>query len=208
MNSKTIGVIALAAVVSLGIGFAIGTSLNKPGINVDSNNSNIPVSDLSEKSVEELGVQLSDIMLPKEEYDKLGGAILQSGMGLFMAQAQGAGLTVDEKATEELKKRIDEKYTRKYFTDQNAVSMKELNKEDLVAILSFYNTTAGQKFLKLSPQIIESTMTAVQNDLQQWLPATVTEVIGKLKTGGTNGSAPAQGNNEAPVEAPKEGSKG
>ncbi len=204
-GSKTIGVVSLAAIVSLGVGFAIGSSVSKGSSSaLDSNNNTAPlIKSLSEKKLEDLGVQLSDIMLPKEEYDKLGGAILQSAMGLFMAQAQGAGITVDEKAGNELKTRIDAKYTRKYFTDMNAVSMKELTKEDLVAILAFYGTSSGGKFLKLSPKIIEATMTSVQTDLSQWLPATVTEVIAKLKGGSAPAAAPVDGavpGDQKPVE--------
>jgi hypothetical protein len=195
-SSSTVGIVSLAAIVSLGVGFGIGFSMNKSSsAGLDGNNNTAPMAkELSEKSIEDLGVQLSDIMLPKEEYDKLGGAILQSAMGLFMAQAQGAGITVDEKAGNELKTRIDTKYTRKYFTDMNAVSMKELTKDDLVAILAFYGTSSGGKFLKLSPKIIEATMTSVQNDLSQWLPVTVNEVIAKLK-----------GNGKAPEAAPSDG---
>lgn len=201
---KTVGVVSLAAAVSLGIGFAVGSSMNK-GISgkLDGNNNSAPIiSGLKDKNLDELGVQLSDIMLPKDEYDKLGGAILQSAMGLFMAQAQGAGISVDEKATEELKKKIDDKYTRKYFTDINAVSMKELSKEDLISILSFYATDAGQKFLKLSPEIIQKTMNTVQTDLSQWLPVAVNEVVAKLKNGGKEPNAVPSGSAPSGSEGP------
>lgn len=201
---KTVGVVSLAAAVSLGIGFAIGSSMNK-GMSgsLDGNNNSAPiVSGLKDKNVEELGGQLSDIMLPQEEYDKLNGAILQSAMGLFMAQAQGAGITVDEKASDELKKRVDGKYSRKYFTDINTGSMKELSRDDLIAILSFYATSAGQKFLKLSPEIIQKTMSTVQADLSQWLPTAVTEVVTQLKTGGKAPEGAPGSDKAAPSEKP------
>ncbi|MCA9508039.1 MAG: DUF2059 domain-containing protein, partial [Myxococcales bacterium] len=152
MNTgKFVGIISLAALVSLGIGFAIGSSMCKRGTNAPN------MSDLENKNVDELNVMLSDVMLPQDEFDKLSSAILQSAMGLFMAQAQGAGINVGDTATNELKNKIEAKYSRKYFSDINAESMKDLSKEELVAILSFYGTDAGQKFLKLSPEIIQKT---------------------------------------------------
>jgi hypothetical protein len=143
--------------------------------------------DLENKSQEELTMSLSKIMLPDEEYNKLSDAIYQTALSLLMAQAQAAGIEVTEAAQQELKDNIAQKYSRQYFADINANSMKDLSKADLVNILAFYNTEAGRKFLTQSPKIIEGTMAAVQNDLSQWLPTTVETMVNKLK--GTNAPA-------------------
>jgi hypothetical protein len=82
--------------------------------------------------------------------------------------------------------------------------MKDLSKEELIAIISFYNTESGQKFLKLSPKIIQTTMQAVQADLSSWLPTTVDNLVAKLKGGNDKDK------NEAPKdlkEAPKDDAK-
>lgn len=189
MNSKTVTVVSISAIIALGIGIAIGTSLNQKGIlggtAGDGNNNFAPegLGNIAELPVEELGSKLSNIMLPEEEFTRLEAAILQTGMGLFMAQAQQAGVTVTDEAQADLKKSISEKYSRKYFSDMNAGSMQELSKPDLISIISFYNTEAGQKFLKLSPKIIQTTMTAVQSDLSAWLPKTIEALVVKLKGG-------------------------
>lgn len=191
-NKKTSIIIAVALVASLGIGIAVGSTLKGKGFNLvgggDHNNNAIPVpvvdGNLANKSVEELSEQLSLVMLPEEEFLKLEAAIYQTGMGLLMAQAQGAGVPVSEENQAEFKKNIGEKYSRKYFSDMNATSMKELTKADLVSILSYYNTESGQKFLKLSPKIIQATMQAVQADLSSWLPKTVDAFVAKIKDGG------------------------
>lgn len=174
---KTIGVVSLTAIVSLGLGGLIGANLKNSQAFTLTNTA------WSNKSLDELSASLSDVMLPEDEYNKLGDAIFQSAMGLFMAQAQSAGIAVNETAEGELKKSIDAKYSRKFFTDMNASSMKELSHEDLVAILGFYHTESGQKFLKLSPKIIENTMTSIQADLSKWLPTAVDTVVAKLKAG-------------------------
>lgn len=204
MNSKMIGLI-VAVVVSVAVGFGIATFMNSQKIALDKNNNSGPVfQSYSAMDMEQLTTELSNIMLPEDEYNKLGSAILQSAMGLFMAQAQGAGISIDDKAQDELKSRIDNKYSRRYFTEMNANSMKELSKEDLIGILSFYSTEAGQKFLVLSPKIIESTMMAVQNDLSQWLPVTVNEVVAKIKEGGSQPSNAEQPAGEGIKEEPKQ----
>lgn len=200
-NKKMITAISITLVASLGVGIAIGSLLNGKGTPFtsggDHNNNAVPVPlkdiNWNEKSPEDLTVSLSEVMLPEDEFLKLEAAILQTAMGLLMAQAQGAGITVGDDAQQELKKSIDEKYSRKYFSDMNANSMKELTKPELITVLSFYNTEAGQKFLKLSPKIIQTTMTAVQADLSAWLPKTVDAMVAKLK-GGNNGG---QKNDEA-----------
>lgn len=172
---KTVGIVSLTAIVALGLGGIIGVKL-KNGPSFSS------ATALNTKSLDELSASLSDIMLPEDEYNKLGDAIFQSAMGLFMAQAQSSGITVNEAAESELKKSINAKYSRKFFTDMNASSMKELSLEDLVAIIGFYHTESGQKFLKLSPKIIENTMTSIQTDLSKWLPTAVDSVVAKLKS--------------------------
>lgn len=185
-SKKTVTVVSVAIIFAMGLGIAIGTRIKGKG-NINDNNNAVPVSgadgNLNELSLEELSAKLSNFMLPEEEFSKLGGAIFQTAMGLFMAQAQQAGIEVTDVAQQELKKSIDEKYSRKYFADMNASSMKELTKEELAAIIAFYNTEAGVKFLKLSPKIIQSTMSAVQADLSQWLPKTVDALVLKFKTG-------------------------
>jgi hypothetical protein len=191
VSTKDISIALVCAIIAGGAGFFIGSQNKKV---------KEPLSDLAElprenapsalehdewekKTLEELSSSLSTIMLPDEEYSKLGDAIYQTALNLLMAQAQAADLEVSVAAEEELKDSINKKYSRQYFADMNALSMKELSKSDLVAILSFYNTEAGKKFLTLSPKIIESTMTSVQTDLSQWLPTTVDNVLNKLKTG-------------------------
>ena len=180
ISKKTVTVVSIAIVFAMGLGIAIGTTIKNKGIGISGK---APGTDLAldTLSPEELRGKLSDVMLPEEEFTKLSGAIFQTAMGLFMAQAQQAGIEVNETAQQELKKSIEDKYSRKYFADMNANSMSELTKPDLVGIISFYNTEAGQKFLKLSPKIIQSTMQTVQADLTQWLPKTVDALVTKFK---------------------------
>jgi hypothetical protein len=190
-NKKTIAVVSITTIFAFGLGIAVGNIINAEngfeilGIgNILGAKNNSLVSqnlNLQDNTVEELGVKLSEVMLPEDEFLKLESAIFQTAMGLFMAQAHSAGITVTENAQNELKKNIDEKYSRKYFSDMNSDSMKEMSKQDLISILSFYDTESGQKFLELSPKIIQSTMSAVQADLSQWLPKTVDELVAKLK---------------------------
>lgn len=203
-NNKTGLVVTIAAVIALGVGIAIGMTLKKsPTVAGGADTQNY-----SDKSVEELSAKLSELMLPEEEFVKLEEAIYQTGMGLFMAQAQSAGVTVPESAQQELKKSINEKYSRKYFADINAESMKDLGQPELVLILNFYSTEAGRKFLALSPKIIQQTMKVVQQDLSAWLPKTVDAMVAKLKGGE---AAPAEPKDElpknelkAPEDAPKD----
>lgn len=190
-NKKTLTVVSISAIFALGLGIAIGTSIKGSKSIGDGNNNSAENNDpnLADKSPEELKAKLSELMLPEDEYVKLDSAITQTGVGLFMAQAQGAGVTVTEEAQQELKKTLSEKYSRKYFSDMNVSSM-DFTKEELGTILGFYNTTAGKKFLEQSPKIIQTTMQNVQNDLKENLPKTVDALVAKLK-----GGAPA---NEAP----------
>lgn len=179
-SKKTTVVVSLSVICALAVGIFIGTKLNKGPSIADASGKH---EDWSALSVDELGAKLSEVMLPEDEFVKLEGAIFQTAMGLMMAQAQGAGITVTDDIQKELKDSINEKYSRKYFADMNASSMKELSKDDLILILGFYHTTAGQKFLELSPKIIQTTMAAVQADLSAWLPKTVDALVTKLKTG-------------------------
>lgn len=185
-SKKTTVVVSVSVVLALVLGVFIGTKLNckTSGTAVAEGG-----QDWSALSVEDLGSKLSEVMLPEDEFVKLEGAIFQTAMGLMMAQAQGAGITVNDDAQKELKDSINEKYSRKYFADMNASSMKELSKEDLILILNFYHTAAGQKFLELSPKIIQTTMSAVQADLSKWLPETVGALVAKLKGGNKEGAA-------------------
>lgn len=185
MNSskKTTVVVSVSVVLALLVGVFIGTKLNCKSSTVALGDGAQKHEDWSALSVEDLGSKLSEVMLPEEEFVKLEAAIFQTAMGLMMAQAQGAGITVNDEAQKELKESINQKYSRKYFADMNASSMKELSKEDLILILGFYHTTAGQKFLELSPKIIQTTMSAVQTDLSAWLPKTVDALVAKLKGG-------------------------
>ncbi len=201
MESKKTGtVVSIAVIVSLGIGIAIGTMIKKCD-STSTAGGTVTDAKLNDLSVEELRIKLSEVMLPADEFEKLSGAIYQTGMGLFMSQAQQAGIEVNEAAQQELKKSIEEKYSRKYFADMNANSMTELTKPELVSVISFYNTESGQKFLKMSPKIIQTTMSAVQADLTQWLPKTVDDLVAKLKNGG---NAPAVEGKPESVPAGKE----
>lgn len=69
----------------------------------------------------------------------------------------------------------------------NASSMKELTKDELISVIRFYNTEAGQKFLRESPKIIKATMAAVQADLAAWLPKTVGELVANPNGGNVPG---------------------
>jgi hypothetical protein len=186
-SKQTITVVSVAVVFALGIGVAIGFSMRGKGLlssGDKNNNTAIPVlEELTDKSIEELSQKLSEVMLPENEFNKLESAIFQAGMGLFMAQSQAAGLTVNDEMQAKLKKVINDKYNRKYFSDMNAGSMTDLSKEDLIAVISFYHTTAGQKFLEMSPKIIQTTMSNVQADLSAWLPKTVEALVAELKGG-------------------------
>lgn len=200
-SKKTTAMVSVSVVLALLVGVFIGTKLNcKSGTAAAGSAKH---EDWSKLSVEELGSKLSEVMLPEEEFVKLEAAIFQTAMGLMMAQAQGAGINVSDEAQKELKDSINEKYSRKYFADMNASSMKELSKEDLMLILDFYHTTAGQKFLELSPKIIQTTMSAVQADLSAWLPKTVDALVAKLKSGkGAEEQKPESGNAELPKADP------
>lgn len=187
-NKNTPLFISAVFVVALGLGVALGFWFQgKSSLNVGKLNDPalVPIKDVNweEQSLEQLGESLSLVMLPEDEFLKLQAAIFQTGMGLFMAQAQGAGVTVTDASQQELKKAIEDKYTRKYFADLNAGSMKELSKPEFISVLSFYNTEAGQKFLRLSPKIIQATMTEVQKDLGSWLTKTVETLVAKGKGG-------------------------
>jgi hypothetical protein len=189
-NKKTLTVVSISVIFALGIGVAIGSTLNKKGGwsgAGDKNNTNSMAEDLSDKSVEELGEKLSEFMLPENEFSKLQAAIMQAGLGLFMSQAQTAGISINEDMQKELKEAIDKKYDRKYFSGLNAESMKEINKDELISIIGFYHTEAGKKFLEMSPKIIQETMTKVQTNLSEWLPKTVEAMVTKFKDGGDKG---------------------
>jgi hypothetical protein len=192
MATKNLGIIILSVVLAGALGYYVGSrNQNKtPPLGHLSDEKALPVAteasptaaDLENKSQEELTMSLSKIMLPDDEYNKLSDAIYQTALNLLMAQSQAAGLEVSEATQQELKDSINKKYSRQYFADINSNSMKDLSKADLVSILSFYNTEPGQKFLTLSPKIIEGTMASVQNDLSQWLPSTVEAMVNKLKS--------------------------
>lgn len=196
MNNKNIGITVLSVILAGALGFYVGSRPKEksPPLldlahektpepdNLAGANAPLGAGDFANKTPEELTMSLSKIMLPDEEYTKLGDAIYQTALSLLLSQAQASGVEVSELVQQELKDTIAKKYSRQYFADINASSMKELSKEDLVAILSFYNTNAGQKFLTLSPKIIENTMASVQTDLSQWLPSTVDAILAKIKT--------------------------
>lgn len=210
MATKNLGIIILSVVLAGALGFYVGSrqkAKNPPLSHLT--DEKVPATgteavpagqgaiepvvskaELESKTQEELTMSLSKIMLPDDEYNKLSDAIYQTALSLLMAQSQAAGLEVSEATQQELKDSIAKKYSRQYFADINASSMKELTKADLVNILSFYNTEPGQKFLTLSPKIIESTMTSVQSDLSQWLPATVDAIVTKLKSNNTPPAKP------------------
>jgi hypothetical protein len=187
-SKKTITTVSITLIFALGLGVVIGLSI-KSGFqfsrSANQHNNAVPLENINweDKSAEELSTKLSEMMLPEDEFLKLEAAIFQTAMGLFMAQSQAAGINVTDTSQQELKKSIDDKYSRKYFSDMNASSMKELSKPELVSVLMFYNTEAGQKFLKLSPKVIQTTMKLVQEDLSSWLPKTVDALVTKLKDG-------------------------
>ncbi|HXW53916.1 MAG TPA: DUF2059 domain-containing protein [Myxococcota bacterium] len=198
-SKKLITVVCITLVASLAIGIAIGTSLKNKGMpfsgNSDDNNNAVPVPikdvNWNDKSQEELGSSLSEVMLPEDEFTNLQKAIFQTAMGLFTAQAQSAGINVSDESQQELKKTIEDRYSRKYFSDLNADSMKDLSKPELITILSFYNTEAGVKFLKLSPKMVNATMHTLQQDLSSWVPTAVDAQMAKLK-GGTGSKNPSE----------------
>lgn len=214
VSKQTISVATISVILAGGLGFAIGSSMKSKGsppldIENEHPNGGLAADQQQQqqqqppaqqqgptawdgKSVDELTTSLSEIMLPEEEYNKLGDAIYQTAMGLLMAQAQNSGIEVTQATEQELKNSIEKKYSRQFFASQNAGAMKELSKDELVSILSFYNTPAGAKFLKLSPKIIEGTMSSTQTDLQQWLPSTVEALVSKLR--GNKGGSGAGGN--------------
>jgi hypothetical protein len=210
VSSKNITITLLSALVAAIIGYYAGSSQkpkSPPLVNLEEQEKvpeeaapkgpdNLPQAQVAQrvaghenwdnKSQDELTLSLSKIMLPDDEYNKLGDAIYQTAANLLMSQAQSSGVEVTEATQLELKDSINKKYSRQYFADINASSMKELSKPELVSILSFYSTEAGQKFLTLSPKIIEATMASVQQDLSQWLPSTVDAMLTKLKGGAPN----------------------
>jgi hypothetical protein len=181
-NKKTVTAVSIASILALGVGFAVGSYVKGKSCGakdpVSAENAN-----LENESLEALSAKLSRIMLPEEEFSKFNTAIYQTAMGLFMTQAQQAGVQVSESAQQELKKAVDEKYSRDYFAGLNAKSMQALTKEHIAAIIRFYGTEAGKIFLTASPTIIQETMTTVQTDLTQWLPKTVEALVMKLKGG-------------------------
>lgn len=223
VSKKDISVATISVILAGGLGFAIGFSMkNKNGPPLDIENEHpqgglaveqhqqqqqpsqgAGPSAFDNKSIDELTASLSEVMLPEEEYSKLGDAIYQTAMGLLMAQAQNSGIEVTQATEQELKSSIEKKYSRQFFASQNAEAMKELSKEELVAILSFYNTPTGSKFLKLSPKIIEGTMTSTQTDLQQWLPSTVEALVSKLR--GNKGGSGGPGAQPNPQHMPPPG---
>ena len=185
-NNKTnMTVVVISAVCALGIGVAIGSSLGGKGFFGDKSKpvAGVVDKDLPNKTDEELRHKLSEFMLPENEFGKLETAILQAGMGLFMAQAQQAGIAIDDAGREKLKTKLGEKYSRDYFAKLNADSMKEMNKDDLLSVIGFYSTDSGKKFLEMSPKIIQTTMTTVQQDLGVYLPKAVEELVVELKGG-------------------------
>jgi|GEM_PF-1740259 len=186
-SKRMITVVSITLVVSLAIGIAIGNSLGKGKMSSSDNNNNgvavLKDVNWNEKTPEELGASLSEVMLPEDEFTNLQDAIYKTGVGLLMAQAQSAGITATDQAQQELKKSVEEKYSRKYFSETNAGSLQELSKPELITVLSFYNTEAGQKFLKLSPKMIKETMSKVQADLSAWLPKEIDTIVAKLKGG-------------------------
>lgn len=181
-SNKTTAVVSISVIFALAVGVFIGTKLNLKGKGISSAEGS---ENWEALSPEELGSKLSEVMLPEEEFKKLEAAIFQTGMGLMAAQAQGAGVSINDEVQKELKDSITEKYSREFFAGHmRDGSMKELDKDALILVLNFYHTPAGQKFLELSPKIIQATMSAVQTDLSSWLPKTVDALVSKLKNGG------------------------
>jgi hypothetical protein len=144
-------------------------------------------------SDEDLANKLSSVMLPDDEYNRLMDAIHQTLMGLVLAQIEDSGLEVGKDVEDEIKAEIQAKFSREYFTKLNTQSMQEIPKTDLAAILRFYDSEAGKKFQKKSPEIIKKTMESVQADLATWLPSKVDTVVTKVKSG--KDSAPKGNNN-------------
>lgn len=176
---KNYGLILSFTLGGLLAGFALSSFTNKAGFNIDKDNNNAAVGDLSEKTVEELHDMLSQFVLPENEFVKLEAAIVQAGMGLLMAQSQAQQASITDEIRKDLENAIKEKYNRKYFSSMNATSMNDLTKDELTKIVLFYNTSWGQKFLDISPKIIQTTMTNVQADVSTWLPKTIGNIIAK-----------------------------
>lgn len=180
----------LVLMLGLGVGLSIGASIwggKNPlaFLALDNDNINKPIgkADFVKKPQEQLVILLSEMMMPKEEHAKILAAITQTGMGLMSAQSQGSDLNITQGVETQLRGRIENRYSLKYFIDMNAKSMKDLSKYDLEAILYFYNTPPGEKFFKLSPQIIENTLKSAQTDVASWLPAEINKMLDEMKFG-------------------------
>ena len=205
LGKNNLSVVAFLVIASVGLGFAIGFSVkgksSKSTDSLGNDNNFAPAGEGAENldalSLAELSERLSNIMLPDEEYEKLRDAIHKTAMGLFASQANGLAENASAQADAELRKSVDEKYSREYFTKMNSSSMQELSEANLRVILGFYGTDAGKKFLTLSPKIIESTMRTVQSDLSSWLPNAVAGVVNKIKNPGAPAEAPLNGKNDA-----------
>lgn len=177
MCKSNLSIIIIAA-ASLGIGYFAGSYFsNCKTKNADTASTKVTNNNFSSKSEEELKNDLSLVMLPQDEFSKLLNAIEQTGLGLLNAQAQSKNVTITPEIEKNLTDTIKEKYTRKYFSDINLTSMKELNKEELTEILNFYASNAGTKIRDLTPKIIQSTMQVVQKDLSEWMPSTIEQII-------------------------------
>lgn len=200
---KTVGSIILGAALGVAVGFFVwGTKCGK-GAAGHADGGTLPTN-VESMNEAELAGSLSTVMLPEDEYNRLLDAIFQTVMGLVMADVQDSGIEVTKTVEDELKGDINKHFSRDYFTKLNTESMKELPKEDIVAVLRFYHSEAGKKFLVLSPKIIQTTMGEVQKELGEWIPSIKDSVVVKLKGGKGKDSGPGVEPGKAP-EAPAKG---
>ncbi len=120
--------------------------------------------------------RLAETMLPMDQYNQMMAAIMQMADGMLQAKVQQTGKTIDTAA---LKKKLEAKVRAKfsrdgYFTRMNADTMKKMfTAAELEKILAFYNTPEGMKWIKNTPEIVKTTMTKTQADLQSELPKMV-----------------------------------
>lgn len=175
----------LIAAIFLVAGYFLGKYCSACGTKVaDHGMDEGAIKGFEEKPVDALFEDLSLVMLPQDEYEKLISAIEQTALGLLNAKAKDSNAQITPAMEEALKNRVKQKYSRQFFTSISSDIVKQLNKDELVKILYFYSSTAGKKIRELTPEVISKTMGAVQSDITVWLPEAVNITLtGEKPTG-------------------------